>query len=354
MGFRSRLTEWYKMHHRALPWRETSDPYRIWVSEVILQQTRVNQGMDYYRRFLESFPDIHALAAASEEEVLKVWQGLGYYSRARNMHHAAKTVVNEYQGQFPDKYHDILALKGIGEYTASAVASIAFNLPHPVLDGNVLRFISRLKGVVEPVDTSKGKQLIRDVLEYEMDKETPGLFNQALMEFGALVCAPKNPDCERCPFRNDCVARNTGYVDKIPVKGKKQPPSPRYFHYLVIILRKDNQMFTVLNKRSGKDIWKNLYEFPVIEADTMLDWDMLTSNASFREIFRGQIPELLKVSNPYRHVLSHRILHARYFVVSGDSIPGNHLQVAVEQLDRYPVSRLMAKMLDSLNITFYE
>jgi A/G-specific adenine glycosylase len=353
MSFGHTIIEWYKEHHRSLPWRETKDPYRIWVSEVILQQTRVNQGLEYYRRFLEQFPDIQALARAPEEKVLKAWQGLGYYSRARNMHKAARTIVDELSGRFPTNYRELLGLQGIGEYTASAVASIAFDLPYPVMDGNVLRFMARLFGITQPVNGAAGKKVIHEYLSREIAGHEPGLFNQAAMEFGAMLCTPKNPVCLQCPLQSACVARNTGHVDKIPVKDKKPLPQPRYFHYLVIILKEDNQIFTFLNKRSEKDIWRNLYEFPMIEAQALLNWDELRKQQRYREVFPESQPRLAGVSNDFTHVLSHRILYARCFMVIADRAPENLIKARQNEIDHYPLPRLMEKMLENINITFY-
>ena len=351
--FKKQIIAWYEENRRALPWRETSDPYKIWISEIILQQTRVNQGLDYYTRFLDTFPDINLLAQASEEEVLKVWQGLGYYSRARNMHQAARKIVSEYNGAFPQSYKELRGLKGIGDYTASAVASIAFNLPHATIDGNVLRFIARLKGVLLPVNTIKGKEIIIKFLESEIDKENPGTFNQAVMEFGALVCTPRKPGCMDCIFQAVCVARNTGNVDKIPVKEKKPGPKPRYFHYIIIISKKDNQLYTYLKKRSDNDIWRNLYEFPLVEGDRLLLWDEVKSKQEFNAIFKGEKPSIAVMTKDMRHILSHRILFARSFVVHADQVNDQYFRVSLDDIREYPVSRLMEKILGELNITFH-
>jgi A/G-specific adenine glycosylase len=352
-GFKKQIIEWYEENRRILPWRETQDPYKIWISEIILQQTRVNQGLAYYLHFLEIFPDIHTLAGASEEEVLKVWQGLGYYSRARNMHQAAKRIVSEQNGVFPATYEELIELKGIGEYTASAVASIAFGLTHAVIDGNVLRFISRLRGIHEPVNTIKGKEIIKQIMQSEIDETMPGTFNQAVMEFGALVCKPRKPACNVCMFQTICVARNTGNVDQIPVKEKKPGPKPRYFHYIIIILKEDKQVFTFLKKRSDNDIWRNLYEFPVVEGDRLLKWDEIRMKKEFLSIFEEKKPDFTGLVKDIKHVLSHRILHARCFVVHTEQINDRFIKVSLENIRDYPVSRLMEKILDELNITFH-
>ena len=352
MGFARIIIEWYQGNKRPLPWRETKDPYKIWVSEVILQQTRVNQGLDYYYRFLDLFPDVHALAGASEEQVLKAWQGLGYYSRARNMHKAAQTIVERHSGSFPAAYRELLELKGVGEYTASAVASIAFNLPCPVIDGNVLRFMSRYLGILEPVNSSGVKKKILDFLSGEINNAEPGTFNQAVMELGALVCTPRNPACPLCPLQDKCLARNTGSVDKIPIKEKKPLPRPRYFHYLVIILRDNNQIFTLLNKRSGKDIWRNLFEFPMIETHALPPWEGLNEEPGFKAMFSVE-PVLVDVTRDFRHILSHRVLNARCFLVETERPPRDFARVRMDEINDYPLPRLMEKILEETNITFY-
>jgi A/G-specific adenine glycosylase len=352
-GFSKQIIAWYEENKRALPWRETTDPYKIWISEIILQQTRVNQGLAYYLQFLNAFPDINSLAEASEDEVLKVWQGLGYYSRARNMLQAAKSVVSKHNGEFPQTFEELHGLKGIGDYTASAVASIAFNLPYAVIDGNVMRFIARLKGILMPVNTMGGKEIIRKFLESVIDKEIPGTFNQAVMEFGALVCTPRSPSCPTCIFQSVCVARNTGNVDKIPIKEKKPVPKPRYLHYIIIISKKDKRVFTYLKKRSDNDIWRNLYEFPVVEGDRLLKWDEIKMKKEFHSFFSGEWPEIAVIMKDMRHVLSHRILFARSFVVQADHINDQLTRVNLDNIRDYPVSRLMEKILHELNITFH-
>jgi len=348
------LSDWYRENHRSLPWRDTRDPYKIWVSEVILQQTRVDQGLSYYLRFIDRFPGIASLASATEEEVLKVWQGLGYYSRARNMHQAARKLQEHFQGSFPSSFEEILSLEGIGDYTASAVASFAFNLPYPVMDGNVIRFISRLKGISEPVTSSKGKRLIRQVLEKEIDRKEPGLFNQAMMEFGALACTPRDPSCSVCPFRNDCVAYQTRAVSRYPMKEKKKAAQSRHFNYLIFILKEKGQVFTFLNKRSGDDIWKNLYEFPLVESDRLLEWDELGSTPEWEEKYAVSGHTLLQVSGEIQHILSHRRIKARYFMIRCGSPPEGLLKVRQNELVDYPMPRLVEKLIDHSNITFFD
>lgn len=264
MLFSELLIDWYGQNRRSLPWRDTQDPYRIWLSEIILQQTRVNQGMPYYRRFLEHFPQVGDLASASEEEVLALWQGLGYYSRARNLHAAARTIQNEYGGVFPADYGKIKALPGIGPYTAAAIVSFAFNLPYPVVDGNVIRFVCRLDGIYDPVHSSVCRRKIERLLAERIDTGSAGLFNQAIMEFGALACTPVNPLCRRypgaCPFQESCHAFAHGAVAHLPVKEKKRILPVWQLHY-VLVCEGDSIW---LRKRGYDDLWRGMYDLPVL------------------------------------------------------------------------------------------
>lgn len=352
MGFNDKIIGWYKENHRPLPWRETKNPYEIWVSEIILQQTRVGQGLAYYHRFLKKFPDLETLASASEDEVLNVWQGLGYYSRARNMLKTAKMIQEKHDGNFPSSYDDIIQLKGIGDYTASAIASFAFDLPHPVMDGNVMRFISRLTGILDPSHTSKFKVKIRKFLDNEIDKRNPGLFNQALMEFGANVCTSVKPGCNICLFRKECLACKHMYVDKIPVKEKRIKSSQRYFTYLVPLLREDNQTFTFLRKRSGNDIWRNLYEFPMIESEKLIEWDNLRMKSEYNRILGENEYKILKVSDTFQHVLSHRVLIARYLLIECSMAPKGYIKVKPDEINHYPIPKIMERIIIHSNITF--
>ena len=265
------LIEWYGRHFRPLPWRETSDPYLIWLSEVILQQTRVAQGLDYFRRFASRFPDVRSLAAATEDEVLKLWQGLGYYSRARSLHAAARRVAERFDGVFPTGYDDVRSLPGVGDYTASAVCSIAYGQPCAVVDGNVYRVLSRLTDADVPTDTAAGKRYYAERARSLLDESRPGLHNQAVMEFGALQCVPANPDCECCPLRDRCLSLARGTVADRPPKREKKAAVPRYFNYLHVRCAGS----TLLAKRTGRDIWRNLYEFPLIETPRAVDFGEL-------------------------------------------------------------------------------
>ena len=269
MAFSQKLDSWYTDFGRSLPWRGIRDPYRIWLSEIILQQTRIEQGRDYYHRFVEAFPTVADLAAASEEQVLRLWQGLGYYSRARNLHAAAQYIMNEYHGRFPDTYEGILRLKGVGRYTAAAIASFAFRLPHPVIDGNVYRFISRLYGIATPIGTDAAYSEFEALLLQHIDRQRPDRFNAAMMDFGSLQCKPA-PDCTACPFADECVALRTGRVEMLPVKPAKAKPKDRWFYYLHLRWQEAGEERTVMHQRTGKDIWRGLYQFPLLETDREL------------------------------------------------------------------------------------
>ena len=256
-SFAETLISWYDDHKRDLPWRGETDPYKIWVSEIILQQTRVQQGWDYYHRFLDNFPNVKTLAEADEEKVLKVWQGLGYYSRARNMHAAAREIMAEHHGIFPQTYDKIRSLKGIGNYTAAAIASIAFHLPYPAVDGNVIRIVSRIFGICDDVTQPTVLKRITAICETEIDPAQPGVFNQAAMDFGAMQCVPRNPKCDECPFQSNCYAFKNNLTDTLPIKKKKGESKHRFFHFTIYL--SDNQ--TIIEKRTSSDIWKNMYQF---------------------------------------------------------------------------------------------
>ena len=261
MSFENQLVKWYLNNKRELPWRENIDPYRVWISEIILQQTRVVQGEKYFNNFIKKFPSLESLSSADESEVLKIWKGLGYYNRAINIHKTSKKITNTLNGIFPNTYNELIKLKGIGDYTASAISSICFNEYNPVVDGNVLRLLSRYYGLKTPIDSLKGQRNIREIGKKLISKvDIPGDFNQAMMEFGALVCTPF-PDCESCIFSSKCVTYMNKEVDAIPVKSKKKKPKERFLNYIVFI---DSKQKTIVNKRTNKDIWYKLNEFPLI------------------------------------------------------------------------------------------
>jgi A/G-specific adenine glycosylase len=345
------LLHWYGQNKRPLPWRETCDPYKIWLSEVILQQTRVTQGTDYYHRFLVAFPEVQSLAAADEQEVLKLWQGLGYYSRARNMHHTAKEVVEKHNGIFPQSATGLKKLKGIGDYTAAAIASICFDEPTAVLDGNVARVISRLYAIDTPVDTNNGRTIITELANSLLDTNHPGTFNQAVMELGALVCTPKSPACNTCPLAFACEALKRKQIESFPVKTPKKTPTVRHLNYLVISFIKDREEFILMRKRTGNDIWKNMYDFPCIETGDASDTtDVL--DRCVKSGLLGGFPFIVKhVSDKYIHQLSHRRLLAKFIRIEVHGVPtlrDNITFVREDKIAELPLPRLIDRYLASL------
>jgi len=310
MSFTSKLIDWYQSNKRELPWRARKDPYAIWLSEIILQQTRIEQGLNYYEAFIETYPTVFDLAKAEEEDVLKLWQGLGYYSRARNLHHTAKVIVEDFNGIFPKTHSKLLKLKGIGDYTASAISSICYNEPQAVVDGNVYRVLSRVFGIFTPINSSQGTKEFKTLAQKLIDTERPGEFNQALMEFGATHCKPQNPGCESCVFSSTCVAFKKGLVKQLPVKTGKTKVRRRYFNYLVLV--SDDER-TILEKRTEKGIWKNLYQFPLIEKENSSKITLEDVKKYFQEMAVHSVT--LYNERPLTHKLSHQHLEIQFWVV---------------------------------------
>lgn len=345
--FSKTLIKWYLQNKRDLPWRNETDPYKIWLSEIILQQTQVAQGLAYYLRFIEQYPVVGKLAAAPEDEVLKLWQGLGYYSRARNLQASAKEIQSVYAGIFPKDYAAIRTLKGVGDYTAAAIASFAWDLPHAVVDGNVYRLLSRLFGIDSPIDSSSGKKEFAELATELLDKKRAGLHNQAIMEFGSQYCRPVNPDCDNCVFSRRCVAAATGRVQELPVKSKKTKVRDRYFSYLVIADKKGD---ILLKRRGPKDIWQGLYEFMLIESDTAMEENQLLKHPEFKTL-AGKDYTLLHRSVSYRHLLSHQRLHARFYVIllKGVHAPGA-FKSPLRQLEKFAFPRLIEKFMSDCRL----
>lgn len=342
------LIQWYEQHKRDLPWRDTDDAYKIWISEIILQQTRVNQGLDYYYRFIDRFPDVQSLAVATEDEVLKYWQGLGYYSRARNLHKAARQVVNQFEGKFPNQYADVLSLSGVGEYTAAAICSFAYNLPFAVVDGNVFRVLARLFGIDTPIDSAEGKKTFKKLADELLDKRNPGLHNQAIMEFGALQCVPFSPSCEQCYLVNKCLSFANNKTGDLPVKSLKIKTRKRHFNYLYIKYKNT----TFLQRRISNDVWKNLYEFPLIETDHLLDERELYQHEYFNKISEGiQSAITIKLlSVPFKHVLTHQQIFAQCFLVELNEkgkLSEQFEETKINQIESYAVSRLMEILIQN-------
>ncbi|MFT4674211.1 MAG: A/G-specific adenine glycosylase [Patiriisocius sp.] len=311
--FAKNLIDWYLDNKRDLPWRSTKDPYFIWLSEIILQQTRVAQGTPYYFAFAREFPDVKSLANAPQEQVLKLWQGLGYYSRARNLHIAAQYVTNELNGTFPSTYKGLLELKGVGDYTASAVGSICFDLPTAVVDGNVYRVLSRLFGIATPINSTQGVKEFKALAQQLLDISQPGTFNQAMMEFGARFCIPQNPNCNQCIFQYKCDAYKNNHVGTLPVKLKKLKVKKRYFNYIVILSEDDH---TVLQQRTQKGIWQQLHEFPLVETQNEVDESDLRKEHQFDHISELYGIEALTLyqETSVVHKLSHQHLYTRFWI----------------------------------------
>ena len=338
------LIKWYQDNKRDLPWRRTKNPYLIWISEIILQQTRVAQGYDYYQRFVKRFPDVFSLAAADEDEVMKYWQGLGYYSRARNLHAAARSMAGA--GGFPKTYKEVLALKGVGEYTAAAICSFAYGMPYAVVDGNVYRVLSRWLGIETPIDSAEGKRIFAEVAAELLDKAQPGIYNQAIMDFGALQCTPASPNCMFCPFVDTCVARQKGVVDTLPVKQHKTKVANRYFNYIYVRMG----AHTLIHKRTEDDIWKNLFELPLVETEKDLSEEEFLACPQFHALFaEGEVRMVRTLLRGVKHVLSHRVIYTNFYEVTlpdNSSSFSSYQRVAVEDLGRYAVPRLIHAFLE--------
>ena len=314
MNFTNSLTTWYLQNKRDLPWRNTQNPYLIWLSEIMLQQTRVAQGMPYFLSFTTAFPSVFDLANASEEQVLKLWQGLGYYSRARNLHKTAQKIAYECNGIFPDNYADLLQLKGIGEYTAAAIASFSYNEVVPVVDGNVFRVLSRYFDIESDIALGSTKKEFAALALELMSKDNPALFNQSIMEFGALQCVPKSPNCEICVLNSGCLALQKNKVNQLPVKSKKLNVKNRYFNYLIFT---DEQQKTIVQKRSEKGIWHNLYEFPLIESECELDFETILHEIKNTSLIENKITSVSELTlTSLLHKLSHQHLYIKFWKIN--------------------------------------
>lgn len=348
--FTRQLLAWYQPSNRPLPWKAIKNPYFIWLSEIILQQTRVEQGMPYYLKFVQKYPTVVDLANALEDDIFKLWEGLGYYSRARNLHAAAKRVLEVHEGIFPSTYKDIRALKGVGEYTAAAIASFAYDLPYAVVDGNVYRVLSRFFGIATPIDSTAGKKEFRKLADELLPQEQAALYNQAIMDFGATVCMPKNPLCNICPHQSRCHAWYTKTIGELPVKAKKIKKRPRYFYYLVI--NHGEQVY--VRKRPEGDIWAGLYDFPLIELKELVEGMFLTgplSETAFWQVNIAQKPlQIQQVSPVYKQVLSHQHIHALFIEmrVTAEYFMENPDFLAIERkkIKNFAFPKLIGRYLD--------
>ncbi|MDE0472614.1 MAG: A/G-specific adenine glycosylase [Ekhidna sp.] len=349
MHFAKRLISWYTEKKRELPWRETKDPYPIWLSEIILQQTRVEQGLPYWERFMKEFPSVHDLANATEDKVLRLWQGLGYYSRARNLLLTAGHISKELGGEFPKTYREMLTLKGVGRYTAAAIASICFNEAIPVVDGNVFRFSSRYFGIKENISSSKARNIFEKYLRRVIDRNQPGVFNQAMMEFGATICSPQ-PKCLKCAFQKSCYAFSKSMQKELPIKIKKVKVSIRYFNYVVFSW--DNHF--LLKHRESKDIWQGLYDFYLIEG--ALGEGELTNKLTLELELKGPL-NINEKTKEAKHILSHQKIMARFFEIEiserqYNSIiqKTNLMSFSIKELLDLPKSKLIVNYLEKVKI----
>lgn len=331
MQFSNSLIKWYLQNKRDLPWRNTTNPYIIWLSEIMLQQTRVAQGLPYFNAFTEAFPTVFDLANAEEEQVLKLWQGLGYYSRARNLHATAKFIATELNGVFPENYENLLKLKGVGEYTAAAIASFSYNKPVAVVDGNVFRVLSRYFNIDSDISEGKTKKEFQNIAQEVLPTDKPALFNQAIMEFGAMQCVPKNPNCNSCILNSSCAALQHKKVLELPVKTKKTKVTNRYLNYLIL---KDIDSNYIVQKREGKGIWENLYEFPMIETEDLVSEHDFMNQLAFVDFFNQKPNEIFILNQKIiLHKLSHQNLHIRFFQLNfNEKLPDSKTFAEIEKL----------------------
>lgn len=339
MNFTEILKHWYSVKKRNLPWRLTKNPYLVWLSEIILQQTQVNQGLPYYNKFATKYPTVYDLARAKEQDVLKLWQGLGYYSRARNLHYTAKYIVEHLNGGFPTSYKELIQLKGIGDYTASAIASICRDEPCAVLDGNVYRVLSRYYGIDTPINSSKGNKEFKILAQSLIPESSIGDYNQAIMEFGAKQCKPKSPNCIVCPLNNSCKALQSHKVDKLPVKLKKLKVRKRYINFLVFI---SNDKKTILEKREGKGIWQGLFQFPFLETEKTYNEEEILPLLKF-----NYSDFTLYNSKDIVHKLSHQHLHSKFWIINVDELDNKGINFS--EIRNYPVPILISNFIESFN-----
>lgn len=345
MTFSKKILTWYHENKRKLPWRSTIEPYKIWLSEIMLQQTRVAQGLPYYKKFVTEFPSVYDLAAADEEKVLKLWQGLGYYSRARNMHATAKIIVKEFYGKFPSTYKELIKLKGVGDYTASAIASISFGELEPVVDGNVYRVLARYFGVDIPINSAEGIKYFKSLAKQVMNTENIRDYNQGIMEFGAIQCTPKKPYCLHCPLNDNCAALKEDCIHELPVKLKKTKVKNRYFNYLVVF---DSNNHTLLEQRKGKGIWQNLYQFPLLETNDAIELESLQGKV--KSFFKpNRISDFFIYNDkPIIHKLSHQHLYTKFWVVQiANELKGG---LPWKEVSNFPVPVLIADFIKTYKI----
>lgn len=345
MAFSEILNNWYSVNKRGLPWRETKNPYLIWLSEIILQQTQIKQGLPYYEAFVNKYPTVQDLANAKETDVLKLWQGLGYYSRARNLHYSAKYILNELNGKFPKNYTELLKLKGVGDYTASAIASICYNEPTAVVDGNVYRVLARYFDINTPINTTQGIKKFKALAQQLLPKKNIGDYNQAIMEFGAIQCKPVNPTCNNCPLQNSCKAFTLNKINELPVKLKKTKVDKKYFNFLVFI---SNNGETILEQRTEKGIWQNLYQFPLVESSKNLSLEELKKQSKYLNNLNIKNYSIsLYNDKEIIHKLSHQHLYTKFWIIEIDTL--NKKGINVLDIRKYPVPILIGNFIEQFN-----
>jgi A/G-specific adenine glycosylase len=339
--FHKKITHWYLHNYRDLPWRNTKDPYKIWLSEIILQQTRVSQGMPYYERFVANYPTVQDLAQAPEQAILKLWEGLGYYSRARNLHFSAKYIATDLDGIFPKNYKDLLKLKGVGDYTAAAIASIAYKEAVPAIDGNVYRVLSRVFGIEEAIDSNEGKKIFKELSQELLDKKNPDTYNQAVMEFGATVCTPKLPKCESCIFNSSCYALANKKIKDLPFKKGKIKVRKRYFNYLVFLDENNN---TIIVQRKGKGIWENLYQFPLFESEKASNEAAVLDYINNKTIVKS-----IQLYNEKAlvHKLSHQHLYSHFWIIK--TVVLAKKSITWKKLNDYPFPILIRNFIKNFH-----
>ncbi|WP_232538725.1 A/G-specific adenine glycosylase [Chitinophaga tropicalis] len=351
-SFTNALLEWNQNGNtRAMPWKGEKDPYRIWLSEIILQQTRVEQGWAYYEKFILNYPTVQSLAAAPEEAVFRLWQGLGYYARCKNMLAAARQIVTQYHGHFPNTYDTIQSLKGIGPYTAAAIASFAFNLPHAVLDGNVFRVLSRYFDIDTPIDSTAGKKQFAELAQELLPHGQSAAYNQSIMDFGAVICKPQQPSCTTCPLSSGCKALKLGLAGLLPVKTKKLVIKKRYFHYLVLRYKK----LIYIRKRTENDIWQNLHEFILIETPEPVDTASLQASAGFREIFGDIRYNIDGTSADFKQQLTHQTIHSRFILMTAAQKPEiqGYMAIPEQDMDNYAFPKTITDFLKKGKLSLF-
>ncbi|MBI3883356.1 MAG: A/G-specific adenine glycosylase [Sphingobacteriales bacterium] len=348
--FVKKILTWNEFDNkREMPWKGEKDPYKIWLSEIILQQTRVEQGLAYYNRFILQYPTVKHLAKAPETAIFKLWEGLGYYTRCKNLIATAKYISVELKGQFPDQYEDILALKGIGPYTAAAIGSFAFNLSHAVVDGNVFRVLSRFFGIATPIDSTEGKKEFTALANILLDKKQPGIYNQALMDFGAIVCKPQLPLCNECVLQSNCHAYQHNLINVLPIKEKSIKKKTRWFYFLLV----EYKGALYVRKRGAKDIWENLYEFILIENEAALPLEDLSSLEQIKKIFKGVPYEITQISKPYKQLLTHQAIHGQFIKIKASKplLLNDYELVRPDEIAKLPFPKFITSYLRDKNVS---